>query len=394
MILKKMILPGRFVQAHPYFDTLWLVRMDGTLQAFDTEQYVTAVMNGTGSAAAKAFARNDRLVTDNGIAHLRDQTPDVAAFLTSGMDVEVSLKDLERFSYTFEREDMLEEAIDLKFYSGRAYASTDRGLAVFRALGREDLDSTPLGRGGHTAAELDIWIDAMPLQIQARLGTISASCGEDGGWYWTGANSSQNRLRLPERKFADLSFASEFAGAGLVNIEGPVQLSARPATKIAVDDRTRATRGEVPERQEIVDIEAAADPVANVRFDRLAQDHESVDVRATQTFVTTRRAYVYYSDDTVSHFTIANKEGFEHGASNLQRAEGPGGRILSMTTTAGRVIAECRDDVRLFDSGSWQPIHDGPVFSVRGYPQSKWYRNIVTVVGEDRVEIILLVRDD
>ncbi len=386
-----MILPGRFVQAHPYFDTLWLVRMDGTLQAFDTERYVTATMNGSGSAAAKAFARNDRLVTDDGIAQIREQTPDVAAFLRSDFDVEVSHKDLERFSYIFEREDMLEEAIDLKFYSGRAYASTDSGLAVFRALGREDLEAIPVGRGGHKAAELDIWLDAMPLQIQARLGTISASCGEDGGWYWTGVNSSERGLRRQERKFADLSFASEFAGAGLANIEGPVQLSARPATKIAVDDRARAAKGEFPERQEIVDIATEADPVANARFDRMALDHESEDVRATQAFVTTRRAYIFYSDDTLSHFRISSGEGFAHDDTDKRASGGPGGRVLSMTTTAARVIAECRDDVRLLSSGAWQTIHDGPVFSVRGYPQSKWYRNIVTVVGEDRVEIILMV---
>lgn len=394
MILKKLVLPGSFVQAHPYFDTLWLVRMDGTVVAFDTEAFAETRLNGSGSAAAKCFARNDKLVVVSGKVNLAHQVPDVRNFLSSGTDVDVSESDLDEFSYSFSPASLLEEAIDLKFYSGRAYAATDQGLAVFRALGREDLDLASSGGRSPVVRELQRWTDAMPLQIQARFGTVNASCGEDGGLYWTGTTSTESNLRRQGAKFADLSFASEFAGAGIANVEGPVRLTALPATKVAATERSSPEGGEAAEVQEIVDIGHDPDNDAVERFDKTVREGGRRDARAIQAFVTTRRAFVLYSDGWMTNFAIAGDDKFSRGPATPIRHVGPGSRILSMTTTAGQVIAECKEDVSLLENKRWQRIYDGPAFAVRGFPQSKWYRNLVTVVGEDRVELILLVKED
>lgn len=80
MILRRLQLPGKFVQAHRYLDTLWLMRMDGTVQALDLESHASERLNGSGSAAAKAFARNDRLVITDGALQLDAQAHDVRRF--------------------------------------------------------------------------------------------------------------------------------------------------------------------------------------------------------------------------------------------------------------------------------------------------------------------------
>ena len=392
MIVKRMILPGRFVQAHPYFDTLWLTRMDGSLQAFDTERYASERLNGSGSVAVAAFARNDRLRSDRGKTHLDLQTPDMRSFLLSDRAVEVSAEDLERYSYPFTRDPRLEEAIDLRFYSGRAYAATDAGMVHFRALGRHQLDELPI-RASRRAPDLDRCFEAMPLQIQTRLGTVNASCGEDGGWYTIGANSPMDSGWKPMmRNFADLSFGSEFAGAGVANIKGPTDLQPLPAHKVQAPMRSRQG-GEDREQVEITDIDRDADPIAVKRLDAALNSPERKGARPLQVFATTRRVFVPLSDGEMLQFPIAEKDRFAHGTPRPLRHEGPGSRILSMTTAAGQIIAECRADVRLFSNRRWTTLFDGPTFSVRGYPNSKWYRNLVTIVATDHVQLVLLIDD-
>ena len=61
MILRRLSLEGRFVEAFLYYDFLWLIGEQGEVRAFDVLRFVTSKLGEGASLARGVFGRNDEL---------------------------------------------------------------------------------------------------------------------------------------------------------------------------------------------------------------------------------------------------------------------------------------------------------------------------------------------
>lgn len=64
------------------------------------------------------------------------------------------------------------------------------------------------------------------------------------------------------------------------------------------------------------------------------------------------------------------------------------GRILDAKPSALGLVVETMNSVQLFTDDAWLPLLDSPALSVRTFPRSRRYRNLVSVVTEEGLFLI------
>lgn len=392
MISKRMVLEGDYVEAFLYFDFLWLFDNDGGVYAFDLETYVEKELNGSGNAARKLFARNDELVLLSGRARASLQTPDLQKLVASEAPITVPARDVLGYSIHVDAGTALRRPLDVRMYNGHAFVSVPGGLALFEAFDREDASAVRMGSTRHaiqTRAER-VFDSGTPLQIQCRLGALSIACGGEGLHGAVGA-LDQGWWRPDLNQIADVSFCCEVARAGISSVPEAVGLELRSVVTADAPATARKLRkDEGAEPVAIMKIEKDVDEEAGRQFEHIVMTASPLGGTAEQTFLSTTSAYTLFSDGKMARTGLTAKNAFGDAKWDGVRLPSPEGDVIGMTTTAGKMIAETHEDVQLLDSKEWVRIYDEPVLRVRGYPNSKWYRHLVTVVGKGRVELIFL----
>ncbi len=395
MILKRLVVPGHFVEAHLYFDFLWLIDAGGSVRALDLATFIDARLNGEGAAAHRLFARNDQLVTDRFSARASEQRPDVQRLLQSDKPITLSEKDVEEFSFHFGAEEDLEQPLDVRFYSGRAYVGAPGGLFQFMAPGRDDLSgSTRRGAASRPLRLKRVFDEGTPRQIQCRFGSVNFACGPEGGFVGLGALTADDGWEPKARKIVATSFFTEVNRAGIGHVGEAAELQ-------LAGTRMSSSLGPVPrddqaERLEVTDVEAKDDEAMD-RAKRALRSNTGSDVTPERMYLTTAQALVVMSDGSLRMFAYAKDAEFLHTKAHITALKPPPGRILATTTTCGKIVAECDDDIFVLNRSSgrwtWQKIFGEPVYSVRGYPASKWYRQMLTIVAEGRTELVFIGED-
>ncbi|USR02385.1 hypothetical protein [Sphingomonas aerolata] len=390
MILKRLVIPGNFVEAHLYFDFLWLIDSEGAIKALDLAEYIEARLNGDGGAAHKLFARNDRLVTSGNFTRASDQTPDVQRLLGSSEPIVMSSGDVDRFSYHHIAHHQLEEPLDVRFYNGRAFVGVPGALVQFRAPGRRDLSiEAARGSKGKQLNARRVFDEGTPIHLQCRFGIINIACGAEGGFYGLGALSSDTRWEVHPTKIVQTSFYAEVNAAGIGHVGSAARLHLSGTRMRNVDGPI--SNDDQSERREVASVDDE-DMEAMARADRITHG-KSDDVRAERMYLTTKQALVIMSDDSLRLFAYAKDAEFLHTDARVIELPSPASRILSTTTTCGKIVTECDDEICVLDKWKWHRIFDEPVYSTRGYPSSKWYRQLLTIVAEDRTELVFICEE-
>ncbi|WP_380784849.1 hypothetical protein [Sphingomonas sp. R86521] len=395
MITKRMVLEGDYVEAFLYFDFLWLFDNDGGVYAFDLETYIEKELNGSGSAARKLFARNDEMVKLSGRPYGSLQTPDVQNLVASDAPIVVSVQDVLKYSIFVDAGTVLNRPLDVRMYNGHAFVSVPGGLALFEAFGREDTSSVSMGsaRSGMKTKAERVFDSGTPLQIQCRLGALSLSCGGEGLYGGVGA-LTQGWWRPELNRVADVSFGCEVARAGISSIPEAAGLELRSVETVVVPATSgRRRKDEAVEPVAIMKIAANVDEEASRQFEEIIATASTSNVLAEQTFLSTTSAYTSFSDGRMVRTALTKQNAFGHARWDGVWFPAPEGEVIAMTTTAGKMIAETHEDVQILDQEKWVRLFGEPVLRVRGYPNSKWYRQLVTIVGEGQAELVFLCDD-
>lgn len=395
MIVKRMVLEGNYVEAFLYFDYLWLFDNEGGVRAFDLELFIDAELNGSGNAARKLFARNDELVRPDGWVTASAQIGAVQRFIGGEQVVAVSARNVDEYSIHVDAGSALRRPLDVRMYNGHVFVSVPGGLAQFEAFGREDVPPSSLGSAHRSLASRAerVFDEGTPLQIQCRLGALSLACGGEGLFAGTGA-SDQGRWTPKLDAIAEVSFGCEVSRAGISSIADEADLELRPVTTAASIAPFRRSRGdEAAEPITIVRIGPDVDENAGRRFRTTLAQMRSRGVQPAQTFLSTTSAFTLMSSGRMVRTSLTHDNAFSPADWDGTLQDAPEGDVIGMTTTAGKMLAETHEDVQILHRGRWLTLFEEPVLRVRGYPNSKWYRQLVTIVAEGRTELVFICDD-
>ncbi|WP_342107774.1 hypothetical protein [Methylobacterium sp. SI9] len=390
MIVKRLRIEGNFVEAFLYFDYLWLVHASGEVAAFDIEAYLCAVTGDEFQAARTVFARNDLLDQPNfGNASVGQQNQSIQRFVQSDT-LDVMARDVERYSILFDTRIQSKSILDMRCYYGRTYISTEKQILQFSAFGRSDLAHLKPGYKGNGRLGGATVHDSRCLQFRAQHGVVSAACGRDGGFYAAGANSADAAWKATFRRFASQSRATEFLSDTVANVKTGTDLelySTRKTESSSNDDSSSVDEERadyiISELEEVIEsssLTGGIDLIADLKktsFKRL--------------FLTRRGGFA--QDDNLRIHSIRLVENNRLSSPKAGAIfPATSSDVLSLTTCPMGIIAELDDAVVVLSGGRWSALYDQAIFSVRGYPTAKWYKNLITLVGEDRAEILFVCR--
>lgn len=388
MIVKKLRLHGSFVEAFLYFDFLWLIRASGEIVAFDIERFLSATVGSDFDPARVVFARNDLLTQPNyRDAAVSAQSVSVQAFLRSGA-IDVDQQQIERFAIAFDTRLRARSILDMRCYYGRAYVATDSNVLQFTVFGRSDLKHLGSGTRGNGRLGGAVVHDARCLQFRTQFGVISAACGKDGGYYAVGANSSEATWKASFRRFASQSRATEFLSDTVTNVRTGSELEFYSTERrSAFEDLEQRVEEEEGVDVVIEEVGSQIDSTTvNGEIERVAESRGKHFVRV---FLTRSGVFAQDEDRQLHNFRLVEGNRLINPRPLRPFPPAPTD-ILSLTTCPMGVVAELDDSVVILNRGTWTNLYDSAIFSVRGYPASKWYKNLITVVGEDRAEVLFV----
>jgi hypothetical protein len=380
MRIKRLILPGQFVEAYLYFDFAWLFSKDGTVRAFDIARYCEERLNGEGVAAKALFSNNQLLATT-----ARGYGAEVERLLASERPIEVLAQDVDAFSYIFETKGACRSVLDVRFYNGRAFVGSTSGIMQFVALGRDELQGQRIGRSGGVSLDDQRVSDRPARQIQARYGAVAAACGTSGGVLGTGAGSDDRRQRIEFEEFAQRSYGVELNGNAVSSLAGTMAVELYAVDQRLAASRAVDARDDEPDRYEVSGIRGRGFASQDEHLNRLISEVPG----ASQTFLFKTRLWVL-SPDGFHRFVLTEQDAVIEPqlAGTMPK---PAARVLSTSHTEAGVILEADDEVFIKQPRGWEVLIPEPVYSVRGYSSSRRYKRLVSAVTRERVELAALV---
>ncbi|MBF0872145.1 MAG: hypothetical protein ABF562_11645 [Gluconobacter japonicus] len=381
MIGKRLVLHGTFIEAYLYFDFLWLFASDGSVRAFDIAAFCNECLNGEAAAARALFSDNRLIQTGNDELYSQ-----VTRLRKIGGRYDVSPTDIDRFSYIFERELEFRSLLDVKFYYGCAYVGTDASTVQLtvasQGSSREKRGS--IARSGLNNRKLS---DLPARAFHCRFGAIGAACGPAGGLIGFGADLEDRVSEFQLKLFTQSSYG--------VALNGPVITNLSRRNQVQIFDATLEDESSTKE----IDSE----------FSHLDEKYSLTNISKNPSEEISNKINGFSEKDSIEGMFLFNKtiwkfdaegyccrvklmgDGFNLGPIELTPSrQAPPGRVLSMSSMLGGVIAETDDAVFIQQSGQWKSLIEEPVYSTRGYQNSKRYQRVATAVTRDRVEIIVI----
>lgn len=383
MITKRLSLPGSFVEGFLYFDFLWLISPEGDIWAFDILKFIHSRFSNAGVAhqCAMAFARNDQI--SNPFSNFNpDLIPEA---------IEVTLDELELYSRIFDTRLDFRSILDMRCYYGRVFVATDNNIRQLTALSRSDLAHVALGRRANGQLGGEVVHDARCVQFRCQYGTISAACAYDGGYYAAGASSPDPSWRPQFKQFANHSLATEFVADRLTNVPEANDIEFfktdyhRTELNVAAD---KEAQGEDFEQYEISRVQDYDAEISD-RTKQVVNDNRLAG-KVSRIFLSKSALFAVDYNHVVRSIKLIDGEGFVQQPTRSKPFPAASGPILAMTSCAIGMVAELDEEVAVLAGGKWQTIFSEAVYSVRGYPSSKWYRNLTTAVGAEHTDLIFL----
>ncbi len=406
MISPRIRLEGRFVEAFLYYDFLWLLTADGEIWAFDTTAYLTDKLGADAEQAIMAFARNDRLPRGTRDAVDPHFKSDLIRRIGS-QSLDLTIADVQSYSRIFKSGNAAAKSIlDFRCYYGRGFVATDMDVFQLRMLGRSDLEHVHIGGRGNGALGGQKVADFRCRQFRTNFGMVSAAAGPDGAWYASGLLSDDSAWRAHFQKFAEKSTATEVMGGAMTNIAGPNEIAvfetdihplfpgpSLPTVEVA--RQQLAQRSSLPlvederQQQEISKVVGLNQDVTTPLRQVMERTQSEEKIVFKRVFLSKSKVFAVDQRQRLHAITLVSKNLLQMPTFTSTFPAAPGS-VLSITFTAGgKTVAELDDEVCIVDfyRKTWDRIFEGEVYSVRGYPGSKWYQNLLTLVGDDRVEL-------
>jgi hypothetical protein len=388
MYIKKLFIPGEFDDAYVYMQKLLLFDADGGLFSVDLDRVVHQIEeqydNNVKSIPTHLFSRNDWLAGERfqslcSNVFIRKAFLDAIGRFPDQIEIEKKwIKHVGDIGVT--------DVLDVTIYNKRVYMGTDRGTYHID-LGWEkneiEIDKQPEKRH-----------DALCTQVNAKHGSISISCGDDGlftRFDEFGFLGDQSGVFQDWRESSDKSYRTSWLFDNLVNYTSPTEpvlLHVIRSNKTIYQDREARTYDKVA-------IGFEGEP-ENVRYllggitEKQTPDTNSL----LFLFNSYSRFYAQTRERTLFEIPAKNDRKSSHLVASRPKliSSNLSGRILDVAFFKQKNIniIELYDSIKLLFDNRLYELAEGEALSIKSYPHSKRFQNLVTVVIEDGVYVICI----
>jgi hypothetical protein len=358
-------LPGVFEDAFLYMGQLLAVRNDRTL----LQANLGAIIHDffpqrvDRDVAELYLLRNDLLDQEGTQALLRH--PEVIASLKSfGVsNTRFAQESTWRVADDFSRVLPDGDVLDLHVYMQRLYVASDMGM-LHVDLERSDKDIL-LG----TAVKRT---DAECLSVTARAGTVVASCGDEGILVSVDEFDELRGVGPGEhqRHLGKNSLRASWLGYHLINY---------PTVNMAEGYRSK--------RRDAATYGRDHEIISDIARDSLLLVREDEDERPASFKYNDYSTFFTRYDDGTYEVRQRNWAGGHLGKiRNVQK-----GRLaspISAHACRSGLVVETFDEVHLLNESGVSNIADGEAVTVRTFPNSRHYKNIIIVIEEDAIRLV------
>lgn len=376
----RLFIPGRFEEAFLYMDRVAALDEEHALQIYDLQRVVSMLSKGrqaTHRLLTYALLRSDpfgrqkyaQLSEAQEFRTTVDQLSGNSDTIRLDLDSAASQPTVHDTGVT------AEIVLDMNIYNRRIYLATNRGLFHL------DVDWEP--RGARPVGNLTKRFDAHCLSTTAKYATVSVSCGDEGlfaapddfSWY-----SDEGTKRL--QGLAAKSLRSSWFNRNLVNYGSYRTLSGLfkgEVKQIQAENLKRYVVTEFDEQDQVTKrlVEILEERGVNLN------DIGFISNSNGHFFVQTYEEHLYIirvaQHRQTGHLSVSIAEG-EHEL----RAQ----RVLSVHSLQSALVVETDSDLLLLTDGNLSTLVDSEVISVKTFPTSRHYENVVAVVTEEGLELI------
>jgi hypothetical protein len=261
--------------------------------------------------------------------------------------------------------------LDLAVYKEHLYLGTDQGL--FTAPFQLSLIGRQLGK------TLERRHDARTLKVTARFDTVTLSCGEEG-LFGAVRTSEAHNDRIFLRKYEKQSLKNAWLQWSLVNYPSHQEWEILPAREEGwADGEERWRVADFPENRRF----GLSSLLQEIRLKQPNFDRDDVQF----SFNSDRYIFVHTFGGEFFSLRLSKRQG--NSRVYFHRTyKGTSVRILSAAPLGSGVVIETKDRVFLFAQERWFHLIDRDVLSVRTFPSSQRFRNIVSIATEDGLHLV------
>ncbi len=366
MRVQRLLIPGRFQDVYLYRS--WFIGLTD-YRSLKFVHFPTMSNQTLQFFQASASGRTDALLGGG----------DTGQITPEGYHSRLAPEVLDR-SAAFTREvDLVVDAnvvLDLAVYRQHFYLGTDKGLYTA---------SLELSRSS-TSPHMDLERrhDARTLKITARFDTVAVSCGDEG-LFGAVRTSEAPHAKLSLRKLEKQSLKSAWLLSSLVNYPSHREWDILPTREEGWAGGEEHWRvADFPETQRF----GLSSLLEEIR--RHSPNFDKDDVQFS--FNSDRYIFVHTFDGEFFSLRLGKRRGVPHVYFH-RTYKGTGVRILSAAPLGAGVVIETNNRVFLFARERWFPLVDRDVLSIRTFPTSQKFRNIVSIATDDGLYLVSAIPD-
>ncbi|MDQ5867772.1 MAG: hypothetical protein M3390_18915 [Chloroflexota bacterium] len=373
MEILKLYIPGRFEHAYAYLDQLIILTEDQRILTFGFRRLVQAlgeIYSELKPALQQGFSAHHDSAGSNSLNDLVPQAlQDPKAFveIPSSLLADPGRQDLNVQATVL---------LDVELYFWNMYLGADTGFYTVS--------------GNWASSDLDLNIskqlDATCYDITAYLGVVNASCGQDGLFSsFRNFQSVYDQSPEPLKPITSTSLYTSWLRQTLVNYTSSATFQLLPTKQEPRWDKAANRPGIA-----ITDIESVPYNV-DVLLTQLGTEYGFTrdSIQYAYSSLSTLFLHTWNGDFLTVDINLPNHDGVR--ARSVHKYNSSLGRVLSADSMGpNRLLVETEQSIMLFADGRWVPVVSGEAISVKTFPRSKRYRNLVAVTLEHGLVLALL----
>jgi hypothetical protein len=379
--------PGRFEDAFLYMGQLFAITENRSVCIYDMHRIARNLEEDDIllDAPTHLFCRNDLLTDESFKKRLRDESTK-SGFINAINYLETeSVQITPEYGHPVEWDLEIPASIilDLNIYNRRAYIGTNEGLYHL------DLDIENIV----PIAQPKKRMDAKCVHTTAKYGTINASCGSEG-WFSFLDDFSLGINNVAKEKYNPAySLRTNWLGFDVVNYSTRVSPSllssvvSNSSKEISEFECDSEQKGKIV--TDINDKEMELDGL----FSHL-NSYEKFSLDNIQ-FVSNSSSALFINTYDSGLFALGLNE--THSFKYKNKYEGLNETVSSLHTikiAGGGTIFETERNILLFAKKKFIPIFNDEVISIRTFPSSLHYNNMISITTSDEILLISIFDDD
>jgi hypothetical protein len=385
MTILRLFFPGDFEDAYVYMGRLVTLTTSRSVRFYNLDK-ITAELEeryaGLAPVFQLAFARNDWLASEQ-LRSLSRNAGVVSALRQTYERFPQPVLEIQESLGHKSEEDLNIRArvlLDLLIYNSRMYVASDAGLY------RMDMDLNADQCLGAPETKLE----ARCLSTTAGYGSVHASCGDEGLFSSFDEESPLKPSNRSGMRFvAEKSLRTQWLSYDLVNYSRVVS----PLLLHSQQERADSF-GPERERKQVIGFDETPLDLGYL-LQALVQKHKLREDALQFVYNSSRVFFVHTYDGSFYTFGISSNGPGEPSLklAFTKRHDGTSARVIGAHTAHVGLVVETDKDVQLFAGDMWSTILPSEAISVRTFPRSKRFQNLVAITLEAGILLAAIIED-